>query len=47
MCKIAMVTYTIISTIIVFFSLVAVLSLNWQGVTLPNLEQFVPKIFGG
>jgi len=46
MCKIVMVTYVIVSGIIIFFSFVIILSLNWGSTALPNFESFIPSFFG-
>ena len=48
LCKIVMATYVIVSGIIVFFSLVIILSLDWgTAATFPNLEDFIPSFFKG
>ena len=43
MCKIAMITYIIVSGLIIFFSLIAILTLNWNGINLPNIEKIIPN----
>jgi len=46
MCKIVMITYIIISGLIIFFSLIIMLSLNWQGTNFPSPESIFSKFFG-
>jgi len=47
MCKIVMITYSIVSGLIIFFSLMIILTLNWSGVNFPSIDNIFPKIFGG
>jgi hypothetical protein len=47
MCKIVMITYSIVSGLIILFSLIVILSLNWHIRTFPNFGNLIPKLFGG
>ena len=47
MCKIVMITYSIVSGLIIFFSLIIILSLNWNIRTFPNFGNLFSKFFGG
>jgi len=47
MCKIVMVTYSIVSGLIIFFSLMIILALNWSGVNFPSINNLLPNLFGG
>jgi len=47
MTKITMITYVIVSGLIIIFSLIAILSLNWGGINLPSLDKLIPTFFRG
>ena len=47
LCKIVMATYVIVSGIIIFFSLVIILSLNWGATNFPSFGEFIPSFLGG
>ncbi|HLC38771.1 MAG TPA: hypothetical protein VJJ80_01440 [Patescibacteria group bacterium] len=47
MTKIVMITYIVVTGIIIFFSLAIMLSLKWGSVSFPSIEEFIPQIFRG
>lgn len=45
LCKIVMITYVIISGIIIVFSLLITMTLNWSGINFPDFADLIPDIF--